>query len=53
MRRPLWPITSESLQQAFIDQIVQAVLERSDLIDEEGNETDVTETEKPRPAKTE
>jgi hypothetical protein len=32
MRQPLWPITGEVLQQAFIDEIVQAVLERSDLI---------------------
>ena len=32
MRQPLWPITGEELQQAFIDEIVQAVLERSDLI---------------------
>jgi hypothetical protein len=32
MRQPLWPISGEELQQAFIDEIVQAVLERSDLI---------------------
>ena len=32
MSQPLWPISGEELQQAFIDEIVQAVLERSELI---------------------